>query len=118
MKMNMRGIFHQRDRRRRGIIVPIKPLTLAACLFVCFVGCAPQAMTSDPFVNDGRGPQYPMNRAGGADQQTAFRREVLRNQLHQSQLDLQQASTSDERRGVQERIEIIQAQLRRLGDAR
>jgi hypothetical protein len=44
----------------------------------------------------------------GEDPQTAYRRELLNNQLRHAQLDLQAATNETERQSIQERIDMIQ----------
>lgn len=49
-----------------------------------------------------------------ADTQDNYRRELLKSQLRQSSLDLQQASTIEERKSIQSRIALIEQQLELL----
>lgn len=50
----------------------------------------------------------------GEDAQTAYRRELLGNQLRHAQLDLESASDESERESLQERIDVIQHMLASL----
>jgi hypothetical protein len=50
----------------------------------------------------------------GEDPQTAYRRELLNNQLRHAQLDLQAAASEAERQSIQERIDMIQQVLASL----
>jgi hypothetical protein len=50
----------------------------------------------------------------GEDPQTAYRRELLNNQLRHAQMDLQAATNESERQSIQERIDMIQQVLASL----
>lgn len=54
----------------------------------------------------------------GEDPQTAYRRELLNNQLRHAQLDLQSATNESERQSIQERINTIQQVLASLESRR
>lgn len=54
--------------------------------------------------------------AGGS--QTEYRRELLNNQLRHAEMDLQSASTEDERRSLQERIDVIEHMIAALDEGR
>lgn len=86
------------------------------------VGCAQGRHSTEegqvtlaPYEADRAGDGQP--RAGVTPEQTqdAFRRELLVNQLRQSQMDLQQVTSEAQRRSVQERIALIEQQLHALG---
>jgi hypothetical protein len=95
--------------------------TLALCIAaVAILGGSMQAKPPrDSMAQVASGGQSPLQTAArpGEDPQTAYRRELLNNQLRHAQLDLQSATNESERQSIQERIDTIQQVLASL-DAR
>jgi hypothetical protein len=54
----------------------------------------------------------------GEDPQTAYRRELLNNQLRHAQMDLQAATNEAQRQSIQERIDTIQQVMASLDKRR
>lgn len=93
--------------------------TIAAC---GMLGCTTQGNPLN------RAPSLPASGADptaaqtvqrpGEDPQTAYRRELLNNQLRHAQMDLQAATNESERQSIQERIDMIQQVLASIDQRR
>lgn len=92
-------------------------VTIATC---CLAGCTTQGqpLNSQQALEMTAAETPPETRRTtqrpGEDPQTAYRRELLNNQLRHARMDLQSASSQSERQNIQERIDLIERMLATL----